>query len=242
MSNDKHDIIIPLSTKSFENKNFEIRVTIASIRKYCKFVNRIIIVSQTPKIKSLGDDIIWIYQDDPYEDKDANIIEKIRKAIETIPDLTDDFVFWSDDQFITKDTEWSDTQPRYMKIYDKPDMPYFLQEAAERIWFQRLIQTFERFPNKGIGCKFFNPHIPSPMNKHKFLEMCNTFNYREENGIIIFSLYYNFIGEEGVPNFDEFHCEEGELDWNDCRWVGYFDSSMSHTAFIQKLYDMFLKK
>ena len=40
-------------------------------------------------------------------------------AIENIPDLTYDFIMWSDDQFITKDTYWEDTTPRYMKIYDK---------------------------------------------------------------------------------------------------------------------------
>ena len=40
---EKHDIVIPLGVKSFENENFEIKVAIASIRKYCKFTNRIII-------------------------------------------------------------------------------------------------------------------------------------------------------------------------------------------------------
>ena len=102
---EKHDIVIPLGVKSFENENFEIKVAVASIRKYCKFTNRIIIVSQITPIKDLGDDIVWVYQDDIYShDKDANIIEKVRAAIENISDLTDDFIMWSDDQFITKDT------------------------------------------------------------------------------------------------------------------------------------------
>ena len=74
---EKHDIVIPLGIKSFENENFEIKVAISSIRKYCKFTNRIIIVSQIKPIKELGNDIIWVYQDDIYShDKDANIIEK----------------------------------------------------------------------------------------------------------------------------------------------------------------------
>ena len=61
MATEKHDIVIPLGVKSFENENFEIKVAIASIRKYCKFTNRIIIVSQITPIKQLGDDIIWVY-------------------------------------------------------------------------------------------------------------------------------------------------------------------------------------
>lgn len=237
---EKHDIVIPLGTKSFANLNFEIRIAIASIRKYCKFLNRIIIVSQIKPIESLGDDIIWINQDDIFtHDKDANIIHKVRAAIELIPDLTDDFIMWSDDQFITKDTYWSDTTPRYMKIYDQNTKEWFDSMASKRLWYKRLIKCFKRFGNNGYGCRFFNPHIPSPMNKHKFIEMCNTFPYQKEDGITIYDLYYNFIGEKGVPNFDEYHVQSGETDWKDCRWVGYFNSSMRKKEFINKLVELF---
>lgn len=239
----KHDIVIPLGIKSFENKNFEIRIAVASIKKFCKFVKCIIIVSQIEPIKDLGNDIVWVYQDDMYShDKDANIIEKIRTVIETIPDLTDDFIVWSDDQFITKDTYWEDTVPRYMGIYNKSTKHWFIKQAQKRVWWRRLIKCFERFPNHGYGCVFFNPHIPSRINKHKFLNMCNTFPYRTETGITIFQLYYNFIGEKGVPNFDEYHCHKGETYWYDARWVGYFNSSMEVEEFRNTLLNMFKKK
>lgn len=233
---EKHDVVIPLGLKSYENKNFEIKVAVASIKKYFKCLNRIIIVSQINKIDSLGDDIVWVYADDIYKhDKDANIIHKVRTVIETVDDLTDDFIMWSDDQFITKDTEWSDTTPRYLKIYDSETKPYFDDMAKKRIWWKRLQKCFERFPNGGFGCRFFNPHIPSPLNKHKFIEMCNKFPYQKEDGITIYDLYYNFIGEKGVPNFDEYHCGAGETDWKGCRWVGYFNSSMRSKKFIETL-------
>ena len=168
--NEKYDVVIPLGVKSYNNDNFEIKVAVASIRKYFKCLNRIIIVTQIDPIKELGDDIIWIYQDDVYtHDKDANIIEKVRTAIEKVPDLTEDFIMWSDDQFITKDTEWEDTTPRYMKIYNEASLPWFLNMAKSRIWYKRLLKCFARFPNKGMGCRFFNPHIPSPFNKKKFI-------------------------------------------------------------------------
>lgn len=238
--NNKHDIVIPLGIKSFGNLNFEIKIAIASIRKFCKFTNRIIIVSQIEPIKSLGEDIVWVYQDDIYDhDKDANIIEKIRAAIEKVPDLTDDFIFWSDDQFIVKDTNWSDTTPRYVKIYDETTKPWFLEKASRRIWWKRLLKVFDRFPNNGYGQKFWEPHIPSPMNKYKFLEMCNKFDYKHEHGITCQTLYYNFAKVEGVELFDSFHCQCGELDWKDCRWVSYFNSSMRVPSFQLKLRKMF---
>lgn len=236
----KHDVVIPLGVKSFENKNFEIKVAVASIKKYFKCLNRIIIVTQIKPIKELGDDIVWIYQDDIYKhDKDANIIEKVRAAIEKVPDLTDDFIMWSDDQFITKDTNWSDTTPRYMKLYNEYTKGWFEKMAMSRLWYKRLLICFKRFPNNGYGCRFFNPHIPSPMNKKKFIKMCETFPYKTENGITIYDLYYNFIKEKGVPNFDEFHCTAGETEWKDCRWVGFYNSSMKERKFVEKLKNMF---
>ena len=77
------------------------------------------------------------------------------------------------------------------------------------------------------------------VNKTKFIEMCNKFDYKHENGITIYDLYYNFIGEKGVINFDEYHCAKGELNWKGCRWVGYFNSSMRIPEFKKKLKDMF---
>lgn len=90
-----------------------------------------------------------------------------------------------------------------------------------------------------MGCRFFNPHIPSPFNKTKFIKMCNKFPYRTESGITIYSLYYNFIGEKGVPNFDEYHCTSGETYWQDKRWVGFYNSSMRKPEFVEKLKRMF---
>lgn len=236
----KYDVVIPLGVKSYGNKNFEIKVAVASIKKYFKCLNRIIIVSQINPIKELGDDIIWVYQDDIYtHDKDANIIEKVRTAIAKIPDLTEDFIMWSDDQFITKDTEWSDTTPRYMKIYNESTQEWFKTMARTRVWYRRLIQCFKRFSETGYGCRFFNPHIPSPLNKRKFMDMCCEYNYKKENGITIYDLYYNFIGEKGVPNFDEFHCTKGETDWHGCRWVGFYNSSMRNPLFVNKLKELF---
>lgn len=238
--NEKHDVVIPLGVKSWCNCNFEIKVAVASIKKYFKCLNRIIIVSQITPMKELGDDIIWVKQDDIYShDKDANIIEKVRAAIEQVPDLTEDFIMWSDDQFITKDTEWSDTKPRYMKILNEQTYPWFISKAKSRVWYKRLLVCFNRFPNKGIGCRFFNPHIPSPLNKTKFIKMCEKFPYKTETGITIYDLYYNFVRERGVPNFDEYHCTNGETYWNNCRWVGYYNSSLEHPEFMEHLKKLF---
>ena len=146
--NDKHDVVIPLGVKSFDNNNFEIKVAVASIKKYFKCLNKIIIVTQIDPIKELGDDIIWVYQDDIYKhDKDANIIEKVRTAIEKVSDLTDDFIMWSDDQFITKDTEWKDTTPRYMMDQLSPG---FLVWQEQEFGIRDFLNVLKDFQEKEL--------------------------------------------------------------------------------------------
>ena len=41
-------------------------------------------------------------------------------------------------------------------------------------------------------------------------------------------------------NDASFHVEKGELDWKDCRWVGFYNSSMKVQSFKNKLKKMFL--
>ena len=76
---DKHDVVIPLGVKSFCNENLEIKVAVASIKKYCKFLNRIIIVSQIQPIRELAVDIIWVNQDDIPAEMVIEIVEKTMK-------------------------------------------------------------------------------------------------------------------------------------------------------------------
>ena len=235
----KHDIVIPLGVKSYQQKNNEILIAVTSIRKFCSsWLNRIIIVTQIDPIKELGDDIIWLKHGDIYNhDKDANIIGKIRYTIENVPDLTEDFMMWSDDQFVTKETNWSDCcVPRYMKVYSPETRAYFDDMAKKRTWWRRLRKCLDRF---GYGAKLWNPHIPMPLNKNKFIEMCRKFPYRTDDGITIYSLYFNFIKEEGKPNFDEFHCQGGETDWKGGRWVGFFDSSMRNATWRNYVQEFF---
>lgn len=231
----KNDIVIPLGNKSFNQKNMEIIIAVSSILKYCNFRNRIIIVGAEPP-SIIKDKVIHIQADDKFTHcKDANIIYKVKIAIETISDLTDDFIIWSDDQFITKPTEWSDTTPRYIKKYDSTTILYFNIMSRTRVWWKRLQATLENFKSPN----FFNPHIPSPVNKTIFLNMCKEFNIEKRTDITIFSLYYNYAGIEGVPNFDEYHCNSGETDWKNARWVGYFNSSIQNPNFRKSVETMF---
>ena len=102
IENNKHDVVL-LYTKSGVHSSanvigdvLEAEYVIRSLRKYCSsWLNRIIIVGDEYPV---SDDLINIVVDNVYKTtKAANIWNKIRSAIVKIPDLTDEFVFVSDD-------------------------------------------------------------------------------------------------------------------------------------------------
>lgn len=225
-----NDAVFVLGTKSLNGKNDEIKVAIASLRKYCtSWLKRIFVVGENPNIEG----VFHIPAKDIYtHDKDANIIHKVRVACEQIKDLSSDFLMCSDDQLVTMESKFEDFKPRYLEIYD-PDTDYWKKKQRGSLWSRRLYMTMERF---GKGARYFEPHIFSPMNKRKFLAMCKKYDYATENGITIFSLYYNFIGEKGVPHFDHYTVQSSPYNIPEgVRCIGYFDSAFKNDAFRKQL-------
>jgi len=234
----KMDIVIPLSNKSYQGCNDEIRIAIRSIKEFCsEWVNRIFVITEYKVPDDIINDIIIIKAGDIYShEKDANIIHKIRTVIESVDDLSDDFIFWADDNFVTKITSPSDFTPRYTAKYEGKGKADLDTQALSNTWKRRLVMTLNRFPN----AKFFNPHIPSMINKHKFIEMCNSYDYTTKHGITVFSWYYNYIKEEGVPDFDEIHLgRSNTCNFNGCRFVGYFDAVMESHKFRERIKELF---
>lgn len=234
VENLQKDAVFVLGTKSFNNRNDEIKVAVASLRKYCSsWLRNIYVVGENPIIEG----VIHIPARDPYtHDKDANIIHKIRVACEKIPNLSDDFLMCSDDQLVTMESSFNDFRPRYLRIYDPDDKFWINKKKNGTIWFKRLCQTLDRF---GKGARYFEPHIFTPMNKHKFIEMCEKYDYQNEHGITVFSLYYNFIGEKGAPHFDHMAIERPPFVIpKGVRLIGYFDSSFANNNFRKQLNDI----
>lgn len=234
----KVDIIIPLSNKSYQNCNDEIRLAIRSIKEFCRsWLGRIFVVTEYSIPEDVKNDVIIINAGDIYtHEKDANIIHKVKTVIETVNDLSYDFIFWADDNFVVKETTLDDFKPRYMCKYEGESKKDLDRQALVNVWKQRLVLTLDRFDN----AKFFNPHIPSMLNKYKFIEMCNSYDFTSQHGITIFTWYYNFIGEEGVPNYDEIHLNRNNVcNFDNNKFIGYFDVVIENNKFRNKIKQIF---
>ena len=95
MENEKIDIVIPLGSESFSN-NLELRLALRSIDRFAAGAGNIWIVSETiphwlQNIRHLP------VPDKHHHNKDANIIDKLSAAVNE-KDLSQRFIFWSDDQ------------------------------------------------------------------------------------------------------------------------------------------------
>ena len=182
----------------------EMEYVIASLKKYCStWLGRIFIVGSEPPERVMND-VIHIACDNPYTHcKDANIIHKLRYACENITDLSDDFLMISDDQIVTKESSWKDMKPRIVRMYSDWTESKWDKNRRMDFWHESLYKTLNLFNKKSVA--FWEPHIWSPINKYKFVEMCEKYNYQKDISCIILSLYYNFIDETPTRKFDHLH-------------------------------------
>ena len=213
--NNRHDCIMVYEKSGVDSQEMtcgnylEMEYVIASLKKYCSsWVGRIFIVGSEPP-ERVKKDVIHVPCDNPYTHcKDANIIHKLRYACENIHDLSDDFLMISDDQIVTKESSWEDMKPRIVRMYSDWTEEKWERNRKIDTWHEYLYKTLNLFPkNKGA---FWEPHIWSPMNKYKFIEMCKKYNYQNDVSCIIFSLYYNFINEHPIRGFDHLHLKSGK--------------------------------
>lgn len=208
--NDIHDCVIVYGRVGVDSKemicgdHFEIEYVIKSLKKYCSsWVGRIFVVGSEPP-KVIQNDVIHIPCDNPYTHcKDANIIHKLRYSCENIKDLTDDFLMVSDDQIVTKESSWFDMKPRIVRRFNDWSVDKWKRNRKIDFWHECLYNTLNLF-HKDKSC-FWEPHIWSPINKYKFLDMCEKYDYKYKTNCIILSLYYNFIEQEVVSGFDHLH-------------------------------------
>ena len=242
----KHDCVMVYgkvginSTEMTCGDRLEMEYVIASLKKYCSsWVGRIFIVGSEPP-ERVKNDVIHIPCDNPYTHcKDANIIHKLRYACENIKDLTDDFLMISDDQIVTKESSWEDMTPRIVRKFNDWSSDKWENNRKIDFWHECLYNTLILFP-KDKSC-FWEPHIWSPINKYKFLNMCETYDYKNQTDCITQSLYYNFINQKVVNLFDHHYMgntKKKVIKWLDLNPIGSKNISRhlawTDTAFSEK--------
>lgn len=247
-STNRHDAVIVYtkcgvdSKENVVNGRHEIEYVVASLRKFASsWLNRIFVVGSKPP-SAIEKYVIHIPCDDPYTHcKDANIIHKVRTVIESVPDLSDDFIRMSDDQIAIRPIQFREIKQYVVTDYSKNmDMLNKLHHRKHS-WSNNLYDTLMRFP---IERRLkYEAHMWSPINKHKFMDMCKTYDYEHEKGCIIYSLYYNHIGycKDGASK--NYHIQmTNRMTYvavmsrlKNCTFIGWTDNAISNKQFVDYL-------
>ena len=176
-----YDIVIPLSNESlFEH--WELRIALRSIERYAEKCGNIYVVSDNPpswlrNVKTVN------FPDRHRHNKDANIIDKLL-AVTAMEELSEKFLFWSDDQTALQKFRCSALYP----VHNPRNQMAF---HGKKVWHRRMLKTFEYLDQQ--GCKLnwnWDSHTPQPMNKALFKRLMGSVNYVPEPGFCINTLYF----------------------------------------------------
>ena len=239
----KHDLVYVLGRGS-KHGNLEIKISITSMLKFCgDWINNIYIVGENPRISNPM--VKHIYAPDiTKNNKDANIIHKLLTAIESMPKLTDNFLFCADDILVTRRSSWEDFAPRHVFEYNQNDefRKQLYNESKNNEWDKLLLKTMDRFIGYREHIYFYEPHIFAPINKHYFSQMCKQIDYMNSRNVIIMTLWFNWLNlKEPQLRFDHQSVFSEKSAMNsviESRHLTYNDSAFKVKEFRDKLIEL----
>jgi len=197
MATDKIDVVYVLGTGSKWNNN-EIRFSLRSLEKNLHDYRNIYVVGHHPDFLK---NIIHVPAKDifnPDLNADGNIITKVLLACRQ-KDLSDDFLFINDDHLVIKPVRASDIPP-----FHKGDMTKFSSIYWNlNFWRKRLKRTMNVLLQNDLPVYHFDCHTPIIFNKKRFPEIMQMFNYQDNIGYTMKSLYANIICSKDHPLTNE---------------------------------------
>ena len=183
------DIVYALGSGS-KWKNNEIMYSLRSIEKYLLGWRNVFIVGVKPY--GLGK-FIHIQADDLLNNNaDGNIARKVLLACAD-KRISDTFLFINDDHLFLKQIEILNIPP-YNKgdLRDKDNLYY----KNGGLYIQRLRRTMEILIRHKLPTLHYDCHTPILINKHKFPQIMKQFNFEDDIGYTMKSLYGNSMNFE----------------------------------------------
>lgn len=183
------DLLIPYRSVPSTN-DFELRYSLRSIEKYCKGMDKVIIIGNKP---SFVTNVCHIGNNRMFSQfHENNICEKTIFAC-SHTGLSDNFLFWNDDFFLTKEID-AETYP-YYQCGDLNDLLETRIHQGDG-YRQSILNTITALQRRGKRTLNYDLHCPIIYNKAKFIEIMQDVDWSVSNGYVIKSLYANMVGVE----------------------------------------------
>lgn len=172
-------------------RNNEIRFSLRSVEKNLPHA-RIFIVGERPKFLK---NIVHIPAIDPYDNKLANAVFKLRAACREI-DLSEKFILMNDDFFILRATNKIEAS-----ILGTMQDAILNHKTKAGYYYQAFRKTKDLLVATGIERPLdYEVHAPMIIEKQKFLEMTDSIEWEE--GYLFRSIYGNLYEVGGKKRID----------------------------------------
>lgn len=185
------DIFFPLSKES-QFDNMQLRLALRSIDKYARNVGKIWVYTEADL--SSFQNINVVKMGDPIKDnKDANLINKIRACADN-PDVSEKFMFWSDDQVLM---DYLDLEQAPI-VYNRRDLN-ILERTQQTKWRQRLKHTLNYVSDHGCRAVYnYDAHTPQPYKKSDAKYVFSQVPYTQQPGFCVNTIYYGMLNQPGT--------------------------------------------
>ena len=179
---------MPLGPDNSGRNYEELRIVLRSLEKHARNLGNVFIVTDCsiPWLKNVR----FVAHGDPHKhNKDANLIEKVIAAC-SCEDLSEKFIFWSDDQALMMDYDLYSHTP----VYNNRTVRTFLNMGSANRWVRRMLNTFRMLNERGNGINFnWESHTPQPMNKKLFPAIMESVDFRSDIGFVINTTYFGLL-------------------------------------------------
>lgn len=184
------DLVIPIGTGATWND--ELKYILRSWDKYFEKLGKVFLVGEKAWIEKKYPwlkDVIIVNCNDPHrKNKDANIIRKIIKVIDT-QKLSDPFVRSSDDQYLLQKVD--NFKPVYSHDLKDKSVKWWNRRILDSRWKSRLKNTFKTLQRRRLPTYNYDVHFPLQI-KHDFKKIIERYYYiNSMGGYVVNTLYFN---------------------------------------------------
>lgn len=197
----KIDVVYTLNDESNSNNN-ELRYSLRSLSRFANLGN-VWIIGYLPKWID-PTQVIHLPASDPYLcNKDANLISKLIYVCSQ-PNLSDRFLWFSDDQVLLKDVDISHFERPLVanKHYYRINIP----DAPLNRWLSRLKRTRDVLKERGFKYDCYEAHVPYLLDKKTYIPTLQNYAFGADIGYCGNTLYFNTINAHGVEPSDHLVC------------------------------------
>ena len=232
------DIVIPLKAQSNVD-HLQLKLALRSIAQNASNAGHVYVITAAPLKWANPEHVTVVPCQDKYKGvKDANIIQKLLTAAR-LPELSQKFMFWSDDQLLTGKLDLQ----KAPVVSNPRSREHFEDGAASNNWYRDMLHTFD-YVQEQTGLKLphnFQAHTPQPYKKQDTLAVFQNIPYTDTPGFGVNTVYYGMLrqppqitqtkvkstwqgGRTGIPQRLPLYTGYDEKSW--LKGMGYFFSGL----------------